>query len=569
MRFLIACVLVLAMAAGAEAQLKPDEVGVIAMAASANSRRLAEHYMQARAVPANQLLLLQGAPGEQMSRDEWEQRAHPAIYRWLTSQGFDTKIRCVVTCFDVPLRIGRRSDDSPVVVSRKEHLNRTREHYVRQVVGLIRDLDGVASNRRTTERPAVPGSVPIQELTGAFNAAFKAAEQRVQALGPPEKQRPAAAVMEKCFVVGGGVNVLVRSLNARAERNQLTPELSKRLEMFKGQLTGLQEGLQALLALPDNTTRDVQVLGLLQRAGGLLGAMQWIDRERDMLAKNETYSSFDSELSLIFWPDYPLFRWQPNLMHYNFDALGPTRRATLMVSRLAAPTVEAAMKLVDTAISVENTGLTGKVYLDARGFDYVPKSDQRGAYGEYDQSLRDLAERLKKHTKLVTVLDNRAELFGPKACPDAALYCGWYSLGKYVDSFTWRPGAVGYHLASMEALTLTTPDNPVWCNAMLQRGVAATLGPVEEPYLLSFPLPDDFFSLLLTGRYTLAEAYYRTCPSLSWVMVLVGDPLYNPFKNQPQLTEDALPERLRPKAPPSTSNLEGPTVPPAEGPKLP
>ena len=223
----------------------------------------------------------------------------------------------------------------------------------------------------------------------------------------------------------------------------------------------------------------------------------------------------------------------------------PLRPATLMVSRLAAPRFELAMRLVDTAVEVESMGLSGKVYLDARGMAYNSKTDKLGSYSQYDQSLRDLAERIKNHTKLEVVLDNRPELFGPGACPDAALYCGWYSLGEYVDSFTWRPGSVGYHIASMEAQTLTTPGSKMWCNAMLERGVAATLGPVYEPKLAAFPLPDDFFSLLLTGRYSLVEVYYRTTLFSSWVMVLVGDPLYNPFKNDPQLSENDLPERLK------------------------
>ena len=50
---------------------------------------------------------------------------------------------------------------------------------------------------------------------------------------------------------------------------------------------------------------------------------------------------------------------------------------------------------------------------------------------------------------------------------------------------------------------------------------------------------------MLTGKYTLVEAYYRTKPFNSWVMVLVGDPLYNPFKKNPALEEAGLPERLR------------------------
>lgn len=357
-------------------------------------------------------------------------------------------------------------------------------------------------------------------------------------------------------------------LTARAERTRLPPELAQRLQTLKGLLLGYQEGLQALSALPDNAARDTQILALLQKAAGLLGTLRWVDQQREQLQKNETYASFDSELSMVYWPDYPLFRWQSNLMHYSFDNLGGGRRATMMVSRLAAPTPELAMGLVDNAVAIEKKGLAGKVYIDARGFDYNAKTDQRGTYGEYDQSLRDLAARLEKHSRLITVLDNKPELFQPGACPDAAVYCGWYSLGKYVDAFRWRPGSVGYHLASMEAQTLTTPGDKVWCNAMLERGITATLGPVEEPYLLSFPLPDDFFSLLLTGRYTLAETYYRTCPFVSWVMVLVGDPLYNPFKNNPQLTESDLPERLRPKPAPTLPGTESPATPPGETPKV-
>jgi uncharacterized protein (TIGR03790 family) len=70
---------------------------------------------------------------------------------------------------------------------------------------------------------------------------------------------------------------------------------------------------------------------------------------------------------------------------------------------------------------------------------------------------------------------------------------------------------------------------------MLEEGVAATLGPVTEPYLASFPLPDQFFSLLVTGKLTLLEVYFATVPSVSWMQILIGDPLYRPFKNHPAI----------------------------------
>jgi hypothetical protein len=100
-------------------------------------------------------------------------------------------------------------------------------------------------------------------------------------------------------------------------------------------------------------------------------------------------------------------------------------------------------------------------------------------------------------------------------------------------------------MASSEAVTLRNADSEVWCKRMLEDGVCATLGPVREPYLAAFPPPDQFFALLLTGKFTLAETYYRTKPFNSWVMVLVGDPLYTPFKHHPALAEEKLPGKLR------------------------
>ena len=83
---------------------------------------------------------------------------------------------------------------------------------------------------------------------------------------------------------------------------------------------------------------------------------------------------------------------------------------------------------------------------------------------------------------------------------------------------------------------------------VLEEGVAATLGPVAEPYLFSFPLPDQFFPLLMTGKLTLLEAYFLTVPQVSWMQILIGDPLYQPFKHHPairpaKITQEAAPEQ--------------------------
>ena len=68
---------------------------------------------------------------------------------------------------------------------------------------------------------------------------------------------------------------------------------------------------------------------------------------------------------------------------------------------------------------------------------------------------------------------------------------------KYVDVFTFVPGAVAFHVASYEAMSLRRPKEAGWCRGLLLRGAAATLGPVDEPYLHAYPLARAFFGLTL------------------------------------------------------------------------
>jgi uncharacterized protein (TIGR03790 family) len=541
-KFMAAWALVFAATAISRGEIKPEEVAVLAAASSPTSVELADYYALARGIPQSQICRLAIKPGDDLSRADWDQKVRPEILSWLKHNGLETKIRCVVTVWDVPLRIGARRGDAPAVLDRQAFLTRARGQRLTQLAALLASIDSLASEEKPKERAALDPHLPAARLAAELDAALKAAHGRIQKLDP-SKVQAANAEMDKAVVAGGGVSALL-NLAAQRPAGSLPPELAQRVELMKAHFRGLQEGLAALDALPDTAVRDAQLLRLLQQNSGVVGTIRWIDEQLDALGKNETSASFDSELALIHWPEYPLLRWHPNPLYYGFGGAG-ANWPTLMVARLAAPKPELVKRLIDASLAAEKSGLSGKVYLDARGLDYQPARDKLGSYAYHDQSLRDLAERLRAHTSLEVVLDDKAELFQPGKCPGAALYCGWYSLAHYVDAFTWRPGAVAYHIASSEAVELLKPDSQLWCPAMLQRGVAATLGPTFEPYLAAFPLPDDFFSLLLTGRATLAETYYRTSPFLSWAMVLVGDPLYNPFKNHPQLEESALPERLR------------------------
>ena len=246
---------------------------------------------------------------------------------------------------------------------------------------------------------------------------------------------------------------------------------------------------------------------------------------------DDTSSSVDSEMTLVYEENYPLSGWikNPLAAPENYQEPFIDKGNVFMVSRLDGPSVASVKRLIDDAIWAETHPLNGKAYIDAR-WPECTQGEQSG-YALFDATLHRAARKIKESGRMPVILNTSQDLFQKGACPDALLYCGWYSLGAYIDAFRWVKGAIGYHIASMECKTLKGEGSRVWCKKMIEHGVAATLGPVGEPYVDAFPPPDRFFLYLLAGE-SLAEAYIKSTPFLSWKMVLVGDPLYTPFHRE-------------------------------------
>lgn len=246
---------------------------------------------------------------------------------------------------------------------------------------------------------------------------------------------------------------------------------------------------------------------------------------KQLKISTDKMASFDSELMLVKKDKYTLNFWLPNpfFLPWRSQKTAIDRSDVIMVSRLDGADADVVKRIVNDSIEAESKGLSGTAYFDARWKN--PGQKKVSGYGLYDKSIHNAAGHLKKEG-LEVVLDDKQDLFHPGDCPNAALYCGWYSLANYVDAFTWEKGSVGFHIASSECATLKSKTSNVWCKKMLDKGIAATVGPVGEPYVQSFPLPDIFFDFLSQGKLTLAESYLVSLPYLSWKQVLVGDPLY-------------------------------------------
>jgi uncharacterized protein (TIGR03790 family) len=253
---------------------------------------------------------------------------------------------------------------------------------------------------------------------------------------------------------------------------------------------------------------------------------QLLEERRTLLeTARSDIASVDSELTLLRTP-HALQGRLPNPL-FGADVHPPAAvrlpAGGIMTARLDGPTPALAIGLAEKAIAAEQRPPSGQIYIDARGLTH-------GQYAPYDDALR-RAYQFFRDGPYPAHLEDTPALYRPGQCPDALLYYGWYSLGKYRDAFDWAPGAIAVHLASSEARSLREGD--YWCPRLIADGVTATLGPVAEPYADAFPPPDLFFRRLAEGQYTLVEVYFLCLPHLSWRMVLVGDPLYRPFKQRP------------------------------------
>jgi uncharacterized protein (TIGR03790 family) len=265
----------------------------------------------------------------------------------------------------------------------------------------------------------------------------------------------------------------------------------------------------------------------------------------DWFQTDATSAAFDSELSLLWW-SYPRGHWINNPMFYANRI--PSAGNALMVMRLDGPQSGIVSQIINQALAAEQQGLKGRVVIDSRGLPVTDKNGKPDSYGRYDQGLRDLVTLLqtKARTKLAITFDDRPEVMEAHTAKNVALYMGWYSVDRYVPACDFVPGAVGFHLASYTMVTLRRDDPRCWARNLLDDGITATLGAVEEPYLQAFPAADDFFPLLLTGKLTLAEVYWKTVPWTSWRISMIGDPLYTPYKVNPVLAVEDLPARLQP-----------------------
>ncbi len=244
-------------------------------------------------------------------------------------------------------------------------------------------------------------------------------------------------------------------------------------------------------------------------------------------AGQQNNASVDSELTLLGAPGARIAAGLNNPYFRKDEAfLTGAPPALMLVGRVDAPSYAICERMITDAAATEKTGLWGRVYLDL--------ARKGPGYEEGDQWIIAAGHSFGTGGWPV-VIDAHPETL-PTNYPmnDAAVYFGWYTRspdGPFVNpGFKFRRGAVATHIHSFSATSLRG-QNADWCGPLLSKGAAAVLGNTWEPYLSLTTHLNIFADRLLKG-YTLAEAAWMATPALSWMNIVLGDPLYRPFANR-------------------------------------
>jgi len=199
-----------------------------------------------------------------------------------------------------------------------------------------------------------------------------------------------------------------------------------------------------------------------------------------------------------------------------------------LVTRLDGYSMADMKALVDRGLQARNTG---KFVIDLKGSDSTPGN----------QWLQTAALLLPPDR--VSIDQSPAVLSGIEGVIG---YASWGSNDparkhRFLH-FKWLPGAIATEFVSFDGRTFRQPPNDweigtwedkrTWFagapQAMaadyIHEGATGASAQVYEPYLAFCPRPEFVLPAYYSGR-TLAESFYLGIPGLSWMNVVIGDPL--------------------------------------------
>jgi uncharacterized protein (TIGR03790 family) len=493
----------------AQAEFTPDDVVIIANNTMLESMSLAGYYAKKRGISQENIIGISTSKSESITREDFNKTILFPLKQKFESTPHLPGKKIFVLMHGIPLAIGETQpppEANIIEVTIRDKNLEYQAKYIKETEGLVFIESEVVEKGSQSLFPSSKQINPAQLLNSIQQLIALVAKS-----DHPEKRSYLKNISRS----------LVSLFGHQGQLFLIPPDQTTEKEK-------IQEKMKEGFSLPTPKDKKNLDLYLLKVAEifGIVGVLQRVPSLLDELLGSQTGASVDSELT-NFWllpSNIQISNRLPNPLFMHREKMDPPSYPLVLVSRIDGPTPSIVRRNIDATITTEKEqSLSGKFLIDARGIPW----DQRDDFGTWDRYLTTLARNTNTGKRFTIEYDGRPELAGETK--DIGLYVGWYQVRQYKDVYSFNTGAIGYHIASSEAMSIRNPEEKGWCKNMLERGVVATVGAVNEPYLDSFPIPTDFFNLLLSGKYQLAEVYYLTTRYISWQLVLFGDPLYQPI----------------------------------------
>ncbi|MEC4674037.1 MAG: TIGR03790 family protein, partial [Nitrospirota bacterium] len=455
------------------AALTPEQLIILVNDRDPDSVRLGRFYARRRGIPPSHIIALDLPYRESMSRTEYEEDLVQPLRKALVKKNLSGQTRAIATIYGVPLKIQAPYSTNQEKRWAQDALEwqQATMTFVRSLRAQLTDLLEAKSHKNSSNEPQREKGGPanhsdLNQLVQSTGNALTSAQIQIANLA----DSPALSEKkDRLSKIGRQLLGLRANLQAQ-EKSSLLKTQERSRALLSREIRASNQLLTLLLQDPSDKNRNL-AYQLAQRYLGLFGVLSLTIDEINRFTLKDADASVDSELSLLWYEpgEYrlserspnPLYAWQSAKSSENQDQVA-SEFPLLMISRIDAPTPQLAQQMVEQAILAEQTGITGKAYIDARGLNY-DKVHGTSDFADYDESLRALARLLEKRSDYSVILDNTDRRFSLAGeASSVGLYAGWYRYRHYEDAFTFNPGAIGYHIASGEAISIHNPKEAGW-----------------------------------------------------------------------------------------------------------
>ena len=492
-----------------EAGLSPTEVVVVVNGASLRSRAVANYYVTLRNIPSKNVIVLDSVPNsESTSVAEFRERILRPLLAEIDRRGLGGVIHCIAYSADFPTAIDIQEDlkprgELPILFTPVASIN-SLTYFYRWVLSQNTSYIGLESNfyaRRPIEAMfANPGG---DKSLSRWEAIKKMMEEK--------KHAEAVTELEKFLVELPHQYPLAYLAASQAammgDKSKAIRLLGKAIELGWTNGKYLEEDTRFVSCRED---ADFQALQLT------------LDSEDPLY---QVPVAFDSREF-----------WSPNAIPKAKSGLGISYllSTVLAVTRGSGTTPQQAIEGLARSAAADFTQPAG-------GFYFCLNTDVRTTTRQPNFELA--VSQLKQLGFEAEVVQGHL----PVNKPNVLGVC----MGR--ASFEWKdansqmvPGALADNLTSLGGSMATTGDQTKLTELILA-GAAGSSGTVTEPYALQAKFPHPMMYVHYAQGASLVEAFYMNVTG-PYQLLIVGDPLCQPFANPPRVTTNVELKRTPPGA---------------------